>query len=99
MGECLVTVIKTGDIYTSNKSLRSNDVTQTEVPMAHKVGVHVLEPERYPSTETQQQFMSAGKFRQRKETIERRLLYPDVTRNLTQMAFTNNVKIMNLIGL
>ena len=84
-----VTVIKTADIYVSSKSLRSGDITQTEGPMAtvtDKVGVYISEPEQYPSTGTQQQFMSAGKYRHGKETIERRLLYPDVPRNLTQIS-------------
>lgn len=80
-----MTVIKTADIYVSSKSLRSGDITQTEGPIAtvtDKVGVYISEP----STGTQQQFMSAGKYRHGKETIERRLLYPDVPRNLTQIS-------------
>lgn len=96
-------VVKTGVIYASSKSLRSGDVTQTEGSVAivtlRKVGVHASETERYPSTETEQLFRSAGKFRQRTETMECRLQYPDVPRNLTQITFKNYVKIVKLIGL
>jgi hypothetical protein len=72
-----VTVVMTGYIYESSKSLRSGDVTQTEGSTStvtlRQVGVYVSETEGYPSTELEQQFRSAGKFRQRKETIECRL--------------------------